>query len=138
DLRGFLDQVVEALRGAIVGAGTEPAIARHSLVALTAAARRLAAIDPTRAGVGGLRLQLELALFPDPAVAPVAAWPPVHASVAPQAQPAMAASKPKAESPVPATERPVADGAAAEPTPVEAPAPPSKTSAAPEPSEVER
>jgi DNA polymerase-3 subunit gamma/tau len=65
DLRGFLDQVVESLRAAIVGAGTEPAVARHPLVELTAAARRLAAIDPTRAGVGGLRLQLELALFVD-------------------------------------------------------------------------
>ena len=37
----------------------------HPVTALAAAARRLAAIDPSRAGVGGLRLQLELALFPD-------------------------------------------------------------------------
>src|SRR4051812_18551458 len=56
DLRGFLDQVVESLRAAIIGASTEPAVARHPLAELTAAARRLAAIDPTRAGVGGLRL----------------------------------------------------------------------------------
>jgi DNA polymerase III subunit gamma/tau len=61
DLRGFLDQVIEALRAGIVGAaGTQ-----HPVTALAAAARRLAAIDPSRAGVGGLRLQLELALFPD-------------------------------------------------------------------------
>ncbi|HEY2917251.1 MAG TPA: DNA polymerase III subunit gamma/tau [Candidatus Limnocylindrales bacterium] len=64
DLRGFLDQVVEALRAAIVGAGTDAPVARHALSDLTAAARQLAAIDPTRAGVGGLRLQLELALLP--------------------------------------------------------------------------
>ena len=92
DLRGFLDQVVEALRGAIVGSGTEAAVARHSLADLAAAARRLAAIDPTRAGVGGLRLQLELALLadaerptaavtapaprPSPPAAPVADKPP--------------------------------------------------------------
>ena len=37
----------------------------HPVTALAGAARRLAAIDPSRAGVGGLRLQLELALFPD-------------------------------------------------------------------------
>jgi hypothetical protein len=37
------------------------------VTALAGAARRLAAIDPSRAGVGGLRLQLELALFPDDA-----------------------------------------------------------------------
>jgi DNA polymerase III subunit gamma/tau len=61
DLRGFVDQVIEALRGGIVGA----AATQHSVAALAAAARRLAAIDPSRAGVGGLRLQLELALFPE-------------------------------------------------------------------------
>jgi DNA polymerase-3 subunit gamma/tau len=66
DLRGFLDQVVEALRSAIVGASTEPSVARYPLAGLIAAARRLAAIDPTRAGVGGLRLQLELTLFAEP------------------------------------------------------------------------
>ena len=65
DLRAFLDQVIEAVRGAIVGsataAGTEPGLGVSELVPV---ARRLATIDPNRAGVGGLRLQLELALFP--------------------------------------------------------------------------
>ncbi len=69
DLRGFLDQVIEALRAGIVG--SDPKGVRtnrpntHPVTALAGAARRLAAIDPSRAGVGGLRLQLELALFPD-------------------------------------------------------------------------
>jgi DNA polymerase-3 subunit gamma/tau len=68
DLRGFLDQVIETLRAGIVGldAGTgRPGTVHHPVAALAAVGRRLAAIDPSRAGVGGLRLQLELALFPD-------------------------------------------------------------------------
>src|SRR6185369_8790724 len=69
DLRGLLDQVVESIRAAMVGLATHPSVAAHPLTSLVAVARRLAAIDPTRAGVGGLRLQLELALFPDPALA---------------------------------------------------------------------
>jgi DNA polymerase-3 subunit gamma/tau len=72
DLRGFLDQVIDALRAGIVGAATT----LHPVTALAAAARRLAAIDPSRAGVGGLRLQLELALFPEAgALAAVASKP---------------------------------------------------------------
>ncbi len=67
DLRGFLDQVVDAARTAIIGAATEPAVARHPVSDLAGAARRIASIDPSRAGVGGLRLQLELILFPEPA-----------------------------------------------------------------------
>lgn len=77
DLRVFLDQAVDALRErmlADLGAGraVEPTV--------LAGARRLAAIDPTRLGSGGLRLQLELVLFEAPtvtassvAVAPAAA-----------------------------------------------------------------
>ena len=66
DLRGFLDQVVDATRTAIIGAATEPAVASHPVSDLVGAARRLASIDPSRAGVGGLRLQLELILFREP------------------------------------------------------------------------
>ena len=59
DLRAFLDQVVDALRERILaGLATGPADP-----GITSAARRLAAIDPTRLGPGGLRLQLELALL---------------------------------------------------------------------------
>jgi len=80
DLRGFLDQVIEVLRAGIVGAAST----QHPVAALAAAARRLAAIDPSRAGVGGLRLQLELALFPEgpgplPAAAKSAATAPAPA-----------------------------------------------------------
>jgi hypothetical protein len=41
----------------------DPSAARHDPVALAAAGRRLAAIDPNRATIGGLRFQLELAMF---------------------------------------------------------------------------
>jgi DNA polymerase-3 subunit gamma/tau len=94
DLRGFLDQVVEALRAAIVGAGTEVVVAQHPLLALVAAARRLAAIDPSRAGVGGLRLQLELALFPDDRAAAAPPRAPRNGAAAETPPPAAAATAP--------------------------------------------
>ena len=116
DLRGFLDQVIEALRAGIVG--SDPKGARtnrsvsHSVTALAGAARRLAAIDPSRAGVGGLRLQLELALFPDSgSSASVARQPVAAAPVAPApAAPANAApAKPARKEPeAPPTEIPAA------------------------------
>ena len=67
DPRAFLDQVLEALRSALVaglsgGAGggiIEPG-------RLVAIGRRLAAIDPARLGPGGLRFQLDLVLLDDP------------------------------------------------------------------------
>lgn len=68
DLRGFLDQVIERLRAGIVGGADDSPGAGgpgdYPMAALAEVARRLAAIDPSRAGVGGLRLQLELALLP--------------------------------------------------------------------------
>jgi DNA polymerase-3 subunit gamma/tau len=106
DLRGFLDQVIETLRAGIIGSAPPAGLAgagpmSHSVAELAAAARRLAAIDPSRAGVGGLRLQLELALFPDPALEP---------------RPALAAQAPaSASTPVPAPPD-------AEPTATRAPA----------------
>jgi len=75
DLRAFLDQVIEVVRGAIVGAaGGGPGGLAHGVAELVPVARRLAAIDPNRAGIGGLRLQLEIALFPvaGPPSSPVA------------------------------------------------------------------
>ena len=60
DLRIFLDQVVDAIRERLL-AGLSGGTAADPALAL--AARRLASIDPTRLGPGGLRLQLELALL---------------------------------------------------------------------------
>ena len=132
DLRGFLDQVIEALRAGIVGIegpGT------HPVTALAAVARRLAAIDPSRAGVGGLRLQLELALFPD---GPVAAAPirplasataPVVESGAPIVAPAAAPRAVPEAGPDPARARASAGKA---PAPAAAQAPDAASS--PEPS----
>lgn len=74
DLHVFLDQVVDAVRLALTDrlggssrdgeASSDPA-ARDEwpLDRLVAAARRLALIDPSRASIGGLRFQLELALL---------------------------------------------------------------------------
>ena len=61
DPRALLDQVVEAVRAMLVAEAGAGGTGRAA--ALTAVARRLVAIDPDRAGIGGLRLQLELALF---------------------------------------------------------------------------
>jgi DNA polymerase III subunit gamma/tau len=114
DLRGFLDQVVDATRTAIIGAATEPAVARHPVSDLAGAARRLASIDPSRAGVGGLRLQLELILFPEPG-APRAGER--EASIAEPSTVAPDAVESVAE-PAPAEPTPV-ESAPAKPTPVE-------------------
>ncbi len=62
DLRTFVDQVVEGIRAALVG-GFAAGAAHGRQAGLIAAARALSGIDPSRAGIGGLRLQLELALF---------------------------------------------------------------------------
>ena len=149
DLRAFLDQVIEAIRAAIVG--TEPPPGRaagpagHPIAALAAAARRLAAIDPSRAGVGGLRLQLELALFPDPSLPPAgvrhvaadqpAARPaaqPAAARPEPVDQPAAQSSAP-AVSPAPASAARLAPAPAVNPAPQPQAAPAAKAAAATEP-----
>jgi DNA polymerase-3 subunit gamma/tau len=88
DLRAFLDQVIEAVRGALVGsaAGATGGLA-HGVSELTPVARRLAAIDPNRAGIGGLRLQLEIALFP------VTGEPPRAVTSAPKPEPPLSFAK---------------------------------------------
>jgi len=67
DLRVFLDQVVDALRGRLltqlVGLAGAAGSTGDGSERTVAAARQLAGIDPTRNGPGGLRLQLELALL---------------------------------------------------------------------------
>ena len=60
DPRALLDQVVDAVRAHLIDPATE---GRPTYAAV---ARRLVAIDPDRASIGGLRLQLELALFSGP------------------------------------------------------------------------
>jgi DNA polymerase-3 subunit gamma/tau len=85
DLHVFLDQVVDAVRLALTSRlGNGPAATPASpesvsdtwpVAGLIDVARRLAAIDPSRASIGGLRFQLELALLeasPRPALAPPA------------------------------------------------------------------
>jgi DNA polymerase-3 subunit gamma/tau len=86
DLHVFLDQVVDAVRQALTGQ-LGGAAAAWPLADLVAVARRLAAIDPSRASIGGLRFQLELALLEgaasDPKVAgAVVTMPPFAASAA--------------------------------------------------------
>ncbi len=66
DLVSFAEQVVTALREQLVEAlASGPGAGRHgpSAAALAGAARRLSGIDASRAGLGGYRWQLELALL---------------------------------------------------------------------------
>jgi DNA polymerase-3 subunit gamma/tau len=69
DVQALLDQAVEAIRAELVGSVEDPDRRRHDPAALAAVGRRLASIDPNRAGIGGLRFQLELAMFAPPAAA---------------------------------------------------------------------
>jgi DNA polymerase-3 subunit gamma/tau len=98
DLGIVLDQAVELVRtrlaASFAGDGD-----RAQTAALARAARALASIDPERRGVGGLRLQVELALFAAPPAAPA----PVRAESPnpPPAEPATAPSRPRAQ-PTPA------------------------------------
>lgn len=114
DPRALLDQVVDTIRARLIDPATpDPA-------SLVAVARRLVAIDPDRAGIGGLRLQLELALFGTPAadVTPASAAAPTRSRVGPA--PVAAKVQTYAETPSVAPAR--APAAAAEPA-AEAPAP---------------
>jgi DNA polymerase III gamma/tau subunit len=99
DIRALLDQVVEAIRLELVAGLHDPAEARRDPVALAAAGRRLAAIDPNRIGIGGLRFQLELALFRSTEAA-AAATP----ATGPLVQPARRAPARVADRPAPAAE----------------------------------
>ncbi|HEY0444752.1 MAG TPA: DNA polymerase III subunit gamma/tau, partial [Candidatus Limnocylindrales bacterium] len=130
DARVFLDQVVDAIRAALVAALSGPATARHPIAPLAAAARRLAAIDPNRAGTGGLRLQLELALFSGTAPEPATERPaPIQ-----QSRPASAATEATSSAPQPdkpaAPDAPVGAGTKARPPATEPPAAPEARPAA--------
>ena len=95
DVGIVLDQVVEAIRAELssaLGPAGDPA----RVVALARVARRLAEIDPERRGVGGLRLQVELALFAASAGSQVAA---ATARVAAPVAATMPATPPAAATP---------------------------------------
>jgi DNA polymerase III gamma/tau subunit len=154
DPRALLDQVVDAVRSGLVQEATTGGTDRGA--ALAAAARRLVAIDPDRAGIGGLRLQLELALFaagpsagPAPTITPAAEPSPrerAEASARPSGptptQPRAARASTASAAPAPKVERqpPVAPTPpAAEPTsqvpespPVAATPAPAVTASSPE------
>jgi DNA polymerase III subunit gamma/tau len=115
DVAVVLDQILEEVRSELAMA-IGPAGDPRRAGALSAAAHRLAAIDPERRGVGGLRFQVELAIL-DAATRPGSGL----ASVRPQ---------PEHQAPVPTLE------AAGRATELETPSPaqPATTDAPPEPS----
>ena len=147
DIRALLDQAVEAIRTELIAGLVDPGAAHHDVGDLAAAGRRLAAIDPNRAGIGGLRFQLELAMFAA-GPATVVANPAREADTAtPPRSPAdhVRSSAPSSESVARAPDRtpapttPTAASVAATPatvatTPATAAAPPPSTAAAPPPS----
>ncbi|HEY7523828.1 MAG TPA: DNA polymerase III subunit gamma/tau [Candidatus Limnocylindrales bacterium] len=116
DLRLFLDQLVESLREELRSVLTSGPTNGRTALQVAAAGRRLASIDPSRAGPGGLRLQLEVALF-----APESATvgPPATAeATAPRTAPAASAATPAPPRPAPTAPRPVSApeaGSSAEP-----------------------
>ncbi len=128
DIRALLDQVVEAIRLELVAGLANASVARHDPAALAAAGRRIAAIDPNRAGIGGLRFQLELALFQasgregSVATAPASRIAPTAASrAAPPSRSARIESPDQASKP---TTEPVAAAEPAEPVAAAEPAEP--------------
>jgi DNA polymerase-3 subunit gamma/tau len=114
DLRVFLDQVVEALRLRLIsGIRGAPTAER---VALTRAAHRFAALDPTRIGPGGLRLRIELALLDTPVT--VAAAAPAADPAVRQPAPAQASDgRTDARAPAPTRVKPQPAPARDEPSP---------------------
>jgi DNA polymerase-3 subunit gamma/tau len=140
DLGIVLDQAVEVVRTRLAasfdGRGDAAETAR-----LTRAARSLGAIDPERRGVGGMRLQVELALFAPPMAAegrasPVEATPPARVPTARTEAPARAAASKPSPAVPPASPTPAATP---EPEPAKAPEPitttaaPTRTPAKPQP-----
>jgi len=111
DPRALLDQVVDVVRARLIDSSAA------DTAALAAVARRLIAIDPDRAGIGGLRLQLELALFagrgataatvvPATPEAPVVSKQEAPAAPEPEAPGASAPEPPQASATADTTPRP--------------------------------
>jgi DNA polymerase III subunit gamma/tau len=140
DPRALLDQVVDVVRARLIDpATTDPAV-------LAAVARRLVAIDPDRAGIGGLRLQLELALFAgvpsESPATPSAAGrarvgpPPVPAKVQTYTQAPVAEAEPPSPRP-PAAPSPTEPETPPAPTEPETPPAPTEPETSPAPTEPE-
>jgi DNA polymerase III subunit gamma/tau len=114
DIGIVLDQAVEVVRNRLTesfgGSANAAEVAR-----LTRAARSLATIDPERRGVGGLRLQVELALFAAPTPSASALVPPAPAMATPAGRPA-----PKSEPASPSAPEAPTPAIASEPAPTEA------------------
>jgi DNA polymerase-3 subunit gamma/tau len=137
DLRGFFDQVIEAIRAGLVAGLSNGSAGPWSRAGLLATARRLAGVDPSRAGAAGLRLQLELALFatdepgagrtsglPASEVITSPALPPLGSSRAPRVKtdgprvgPAGSTSAPPSTEPPPAPALPTTETATPPPEP---------------------
>jgi DNA polymerase-3 subunit gamma/tau len=118
DLRTFLDQVIEAIRLALVArlSGTAAAI-DATPARLTEVGRRLAAIDPAHLGPGGIRFQLDLALFDGtPTGRPTLAFTSARSPVPPPAASSVPPGKPARAEP--------SDTAPVDPAPAEASPPP--------------
>jgi DNA polymerase III subunit gamma/tau len=135
DIRALLDQAVEAIRAELLAGPNGPATARHDPAVLAAAGRRLTAIDPNRAGIGGLRFQLELAMFAvDGAGASAPAGvPAARVEAARPAEPAAAETPPadaKASGATAAATRPIAPVATSPEGP--APVPPAQPAPTPQ------
>jgi DNA polymerase-3 subunit gamma/tau len=120
DPRALLDQVVDAVRARLIDSTTS------DTAALASVARRLVAIDPDRAGIGGLRLQLELALFAGPSTStstaasvPAPSTSAIPSTPDPTPVPAGSASPASTGTPTtpPATERPSRSPDLTPPTP---------------------
>ena len=155
DIRALLDQAVEAIRSELIAGLADPGATRHDAAALAGAGRRLAAIDPNRASIGGLRFQLELAMFaaepstaPTPSLTgPTAGRGPTRATqskaeapttVRPAAPPSEPGAVRRTETPAPPTAAvrapapvaPATGGQAASPAPISDPGPPVATNEA--------
>lgn len=140
DLRAFLEQLVELVRGGLVGPGTASSAQSaasgsgspdpRSIAVTVAIARRLGDIDPNRAGIGGLRLQLELALFPNPRELQSSEPGPRPPQAVGPGGPTVATARPEAarpEAPRAARPEPPRDAAPTRPEAASASTPPSAT-----------
>ena len=134
DPRALLDQVVDAIRGRLVSglsSSARESPGADAAHALAEVARSLVSIDPDRAGIGGLRLQLELALFRSAAPVLRSSAPPgptraPTASTAPPPRPATPAATRDPEPPTSAPQATLAGvGKTAGPPPAK-PEPPTQ------------